>query len=106
MFILGFSLSSIFINFKLKGFLFALFYIFPHHIINVIVYGTMASYSLIFSIKFMLFLFKKYDFNVRGFFKKSFKVFCICIVVLTITSLYESFIWPYVMKYILGLLNL
>lgn len=105
-FILGFSLSSIFISFKLKGFLFAFFYLFPHHIVNIVIYGVMASYSLIFSIKFMLFLFKKYDFNVRNFFKKSFKVFCICIIILIISSLYESFIWPRVMKYIFGLLNL
>lgn len=105
-FIIGFSLSSIFINFKLKGFLFAFFYLFPHHIINIVIYGVMTSYSLIFSIKFILFLFKKYEFNVRNSFKRTFKVFILSVIIIVLSSLYESFVWPHVMKCILGLLNL
>lgn len=105
-FIIGFSLSSIILNYKVKGLLFSFLYLFPHHIINIIIYGIMTSYSLIFSIKFILFLFKKYDFNVRNSFRKNFKVFLLSLGILIISSLYESFVWPSVMKYIFGLLNL
>lgn len=105
-FILGFSISSIIINYGFKGVLFSFIYLFPHQIINIFVYGIMTGYSLIFSIKFILFLLRKYDFNVRSSFKKYFKLFCFTFLILFLGVLYESFIWPKLIKYVCPLIGL
>lgn len=105
-FILGFSICSIIINYGVKGILLGFVYLFPHQIINIFVYGIMTCYSLVFSIKFILFLFKKYDFNVRFAFNRCFKVFCVNFVLLFISVLYESFLWPIIMVFVCKLLGL
>lgn len=105
-FILGFSISSIIINYGIKGILLGFVYLFPHQIINIFVYSIMTCYSLVFSIKFILFLFKKYDFNVRFAFNRCFKVFCVNFVLLFISVLYESFLWPIIMVFVCKLLGL
>lgn len=105
-FILGFSICSIIINYGLNGILFSFFYLFPHQIINVCIYGLITCYSLIFSFKFLCFLFKKYEFNVRVAFGKYFKVFCFSLCVLVISVLYEAFVWPRLMVFICNWLGL
>lgn len=103
-FIIGFSVSSIIINYGFKGILFSLFYIFPHQVINIFVYGLLTSYSLIFSLRILLLLFKKGEFNINLAFKKYFKIFCFCFLILLACVLYETFISPIVLKFIFSLL--
>ena len=105
-FVFGFSISSIIINYGFKGLLFSFGYIFPHLVINIFIYGLLASYSLIFSIKLIGLILKKYDFNIRVSFNKYFKVFLLCSCILLISVIYESFINPYVLKFIFNLLGL
>ena len=99
-FILGFSVSSIIINYGVKGILISFIYLFPHQIINICVYGFMTCYSIIFSLKFILFLFKKCEFNVREAFKKYFKLFCFNLLFLILSILYEAFLWPKLMGFV------
>lgn len=105
-FIVGFSVCSIIIKYGIKGILFSFVYLFPHQVINIFIYWIMTYYSLVFFIKFLLFLFKKYDFNVRGAFKKYFKIFCLTFLVLIISVLYESFVWPKLVSFVCKFLGL
>ena len=105
-FILGFSLSSIIINYGFKGILFGFLYLFPHQIINMFVFSILTCYSVSFSIKFILFLFKKYDFNIRVSFKKFFFVFCFSCLLISLCVLYESFLLPKVLMFIFKILGL
>ena len=46
-FTLGFSISSIIFNYKLKGTLLSFLYVFPHHIINIYIYINILCYFII-----------------------------------------------------------
>ena len=105
-FIFGFSISSIIINYGFKGILFSLSYIFPHQVISILIYLFLSSYSLIFSIRLLLFILKKYDFNIRIYFRKYLYVLLISFIGLLICILYESFINPYVLGFVFKLLGI
>lgn len=105
-FVFGFSISSIIINYGFKGILFSLSYIFPHQAINILIFSVLSSYSLIFSIKLLFYIFKKIDFNIRDSFRKYFKIFLVCFSALLISILYESFINPHILSFIFNLLGI
>lgn len=105
-FILGFSVSSIIINYGVKGILFGFVYLFPHQIINMFLFSILVCYSVGFSFKFILFLFKKYDFNMRFSFKRFFLVFCLCSFFIVLCVIYESFLLPKILLFIFKLLCL
>lgn len=105
-FILGFSITSIILNYGFKGILFSLVYIFPHQVINILVYALITNYSLIFSLKIIFLIIKKHDFNIRVAFNKYFKIFVFCLIVLILSSLYETFVSPVVFKFIFNLLGI
>ena len=105
-FIMGFSISSIIINYGFKGILFSFAYVFPHNVIDLCIYCLITSYSLIFSIKFFFYIIKKYDFNIRNSFNKYLKIFFFCFIILILSVLYESFLAPYILQFILKLLGI
>lgn len=105
-FIFGFSVSSIIINYGFKGVLFSFFYIFPHQVINLLIYMFITNYSLIFSLRLIGLIFKKNDFNISVSFNKYLKVFFVFLIFLLISVLYESFVSPYVLLFIFKLLGL
>ena len=105
-FILGFSVSSIIVNYKIKGVLFSLVYIFPHQVINIIVYGLLTVYSIIFSLRILFLLFKKNDFNINLAFNRYFKIFILLFILLLVSTLYEIFLSPVILKLVFDLLGL
>lgn len=105
-FIFGFSISSIIINYGFKGILFSLVYIFPHYVINLIIFTFITNYSFIFSFKLIGLIFKKNSFNISVSFNKYLKIFIVSIIFIFISVLYESFINPYVLSFVFKLLGL
>lgn len=105
-FILGFSLTSIILNYGFNGILFGLGYIFPHQVTNVLIFALITNYSLIFSFKMIFLIMKKHDFNIRVAFNKYFKIFVFCLIVLILSGLYETFVSPIVLKFIFNLLGI
>lgn len=105
-FVLGFSVSSIIINYGFKGVLFAFIYVFPHQVINMFIYCFLTCYSVSFSIKFALFLFKKIDLNIRAGFKNYLRVLCLSVFITIICILYESFVLPKIFSFVINLLSL
>lgn len=105
-FIFGFSISSIIINYGFKGIIFSLSYVFPHQVINILIFLFLSSYSLIFSIRLMLFILRKFEFNIRVYFRKYLSILLVSCVGLFISILYESFINPYVLGFIFNLIGI
>ena len=97
-FILGFSLGSIILNLKLKGLLVNLIYVFPHQVINILIFILISSYALIISFKIIDSLFKKKVIDFRNVFNRYLFVLVLSVVVLAITSLYEVYIMPFLLN--------
>lgn len=98
-FILSFSVTSLIYNFKVDGIFFSFIYIFPHLIINIIIYFILTYYSFKLSIYIINSLLNKKTFCFK-FLKKYSIILLISIMILTISSLYESYILPYLIKMI------
>ena len=104
-FILGFSVGSILINFKIKGVILSLIYIVPHHAINLLVYILISAYSIMISYRMVTCMFKKKSFDFKLFMSKYSFILIFSLIILFITSLYESFILPYVLKFVFNLIK-
>lgn len=100
-FILSFSFISIITKYHLKGIFLALTYIFPSQILNLVIWLLLSFYAISFSIKLMKVLFLKKNLNLREPFKKYTKILGICIVVLILSSVFESYLSPYLMNFFL-----
>ena len=97
-FSLGFSLGSIIINFKFKGILLSFLYIVPHHVINIMVYILLSSYALILSYKLFNSFVKKTTFDFKNIFRKYCFVLLFSLIILFLSSLYEVYCVPYLLK--------
>lgn len=102
-FVLGFSISSIIINFKLKGVFLGLFYVFPHHIINIFVYVLLAAYALVISYRLITVITKKKTLDLRAFMNRYVIILVICVLTLIVTSIYEIYVVPKVLNIIINL---
>ncbi len=96
--ITGFSVGIIISIYGLRGLMLAIFYIFPHQILNLLVYVLLTFYGINLSLKLFNSLFLKKTFNYSLFMKKYFKVILIATALLLISSLYETFLNDFIMK--------
>ena len=103
-FIIGFSLSSFILTYKIKGLLLSIIYIFPHLIINILLFSLLIAFTLKFSIKMINYIIKKKEVNMRLYFNKYLYTTLFIFIMITITSLYESFIAPYLLKLIVNII--
>lgn len=104
-FILGFSISSMFYHYKLKGIILAFFYIFPHHILNIIIFTFLMLYSMSLSIKISKTLLAKKTIDFKVIMSKYTVVFGISIIGVIITSILEVFLMPNLIKLILSIIK-
>lgn len=93
-FILGFSIGSIIRIYKLKGIIGAFLYIFPHHIISIIISILITFYAVMFSIKLFKYLFLHQEINFKTLMKKYLKILLICFIGFIICSLLETYLSP------------
>ena len=103
-FTLGFTISSIIYTYSIKGTLLALIYVFPHMVINLLILLYLSSYSIKLSIILIKSILKKDNLNFKAFINNYSKVFLISMLFLIVTSLYESFISPIILRYFAQLL--
>ncbi|MFA5603475.1 MAG: stage II sporulation protein M [Bacilli bacterium] len=104
-FVIGFSISSIIFNYKLKGTLLSLFYIVPHHIINIYVFIILIAYAISLSFKIIESIVKRKSIDFKVVMNKYLYVLLVSLTVIVITSLFEIFIMPSILKIILSLVN-
>lgn len=95
-FVLGFSVSSFILTYKAKGLLLAFFYIFPQHIVSIIIYTLVTLYSVKMSNNLIYSIFKKKDVNFKKIINKYIMILLICLGGILICSLYETFIIPFI----------
>ncbi len=96
-FLLGFSIGSIINIYLYSGIVLAIIYIIPF-IINIIAYGIITYFANDFSIKLfkVLFMKKKIDFSLL--IKRYFKILIYCAIILVFSSLFETFLMPFLIK--------
>ena len=104
-FILGFSISSIIMSFKLKGILLALGYAFPHHIINILVFILLTAYALIVYFKLIKSITSKKPLDFKTIFNRYVTVLVVSAILLTLTSLYEVYVVPKVVSFLMGIIK-
>lgn len=104
-FVIGFSISSIIFNYELKGTLLSLFYIFPHHIINIYIYIILIAYAISLSFKIIESIIKRKSIDFKVVMNKYLYVLLVSLIVIVITSLFEIFAMPAILKIILSLVK-
>lgn len=97
-FILGFTLSSVVITYKIKGILFSLIYIFPNELLKILVTIILGVYSLTLSFCILRELMKKKDNNLRKIFKRYLVILGICIIIMLLSSMYEVYVLPIILN--------
>ena len=97
-FILGFSISSIISQYKFKGTLLSLSYIFPHHILNIITICFVSMYALSVSMSLIKLITTKKQINFKVIMRRYIGVFIIAIILSLLSSIIETFITPYFIK--------
>ena len=104
-FILGFSIGSILRIYHLKGIIGVICYIFPHHILSLILSILLTYHSTNMSIKLFKYLFLKKEMNVKKVMKKYLNILIICGVGYIICSFSESFISFKIIKLFSKIIN-
>lgn len=100
-FLVGFSISSLFLTYGYKGILATLLYTFPTQIINLIVVGILSIYSIMFAKNLLQIITSKHNTNNRLMLKKYTVILMICIILSFISSLLEAYVFPNLLKLVI-----
>ena len=106
LFILGFSISSIISNYGVKGCLLSLGYLFPHEIINIIIYTILTLYTIKVSSKITFSVFKKQKIDFKIIMNKYVYILIFSLIIILVTTLFEVFITPKLIKLIVSIVHL
>jgi len=104
-FTLGFTLSSIFLKFKLKGLLATVFYLIPHKLSSLFLVLYISYHAICFSYNLLLFLFWDREINMHIIIRKYLKNLVIGLIMAIIISIMEVFITPFVLKIFTNLIK-
>lgn len=97
-FMLGTTLSTMFLKYQLKGIVGAFFYVFPCLIINIMIYMLMSFFAVHASVKFLKALLKKDNLNFKSFLGKYLLTFILSIILMLITCLLDAYLTPLLLK--------
>ncbi len=97
-FILGFSVGSVLITFKLKGILVSLVYIFPGQVISLLFLLLLMMYSMSFTFRMFYAILKKKSLDFKLIINKYFKILLIVLGVIILMSLYDTYLMPRLIK--------
>ena len=97
-FIIGFSISGIIINYKIKGLLMAFLYIFPHQILFILALLYLLVFSVIMSINLFYAVFKHE--NIR-FSSNNNLIIIFASIITLLCAIYDSFMLPLIMKFMI-----
>lgn len=103
-FIIGFSLGSIILNYKIKGILAALGYLFPHVVILILLMLIVAYYALYLSYNLFLSVIRKQSMHFKGFIGYYHFLLLISIFIISIAAFIESYISPYLIRFVLRIM--
>ena len=101
-FLVGFSISALFLTYKYKAIVAVLLYTFPCQVINVIVVSILTIYSIIFSGNLLKIITSKKNSNHRLMLKRYIVIFMICIIMSFISSLLEVYVFPKILRLVIS----
>ncbi|MEH7252250.1 stage II sporulation protein M [Neobacillus niacini] len=105
--VVGFTVGFLVSQLGIKGFLLAFVSILPQNLIIIPVFIMMAALSVIFSLRMIKKqFFKKYGQPILPFFKNYIVTFIIAVVLISAASGVEAYVSPWLMKTMMGSLNL
>ncbi len=102
-FILGFTISSFYLTYKYKGIILSILYIINSAFINIMIIFLLSVYSVTFTIKFIKSFKNNNTLDIKKFIKKYLFLLIICLILTTISSLLEAFLFPAILKFIIKL---
>lgn len=97
-FILGFSVGSIIATYKLKGIIFAFFYVFPGQIISLLSFFVLTIYAMSFSVKLIYSVLKKKTINFKLIMNKYLIILVLILIIVLLMNLYDTYIMPSIIK--------
>ena len=100
-FLVGFSISSIFLTYEYKGILAALLYTFPSQLLNLIIISILSIYSVMFAKNLLQIITSKKNTNNRLMLKKYTIILMMCIILSFISSLLEVYLFPNILKLVI-----
>lgn len=103
-FLISFTISSFILNYNKKGILLALIYNLPHQVINLITYIYLGVYSIKISSYLIESIIYKKSINFKSIINKYLIILLVTIIIVILTSLYETYIMPILLKKILNML--
>lgn len=104
-FIIGFTISSFILTYNLKGIIYSFIYIFPHLIINILIFTLITAFTTRISLNMIKYIIKKENVNMRHYFNKYISIIIVSLIIIFITSIYESNIMPIILKKIVNIIN-
>lgn len=100
-FIIGFSIASIVMKYKLIGILGAITYITPHEIISAMIILILSCYALYLSFNIFWAIIQRKSINFKDIINHYSKVMLVSVIFIIATSLIEVFLSPYIIKFFL-----
>lgn len=104
-FIIGFTISSFILTYNLKGIIYSFIYIFPHLIINILIFTLITAFTTRISLNMIKYIIKKENVNMRHYFNKYISIIIVSLIIIFITSIYETNIMPIILKKIVNIIN-
>ena len=101
-FTLGFTIASMIKIYHLKGLLYSLIYIFPHQVINLLVFIFFIMFSMSLSITLFQALLKKKTVDFSKVMNRYVFILAITIGILIITSLLEIYLMPFLFRMVVA----
>ena len=101
-FTLGFTIASMIKIYRLKGLLYSLIYIFPHQVINLLVFIFFIMFSMSLSITLFQALLKKKTVDFSKVMNRYVFILAITIGILIITSLLEIYMMPFLFRMVVA----
>ena len=105
-FVIGFSISSLIMCYKIKGALLSIVYIIPHHILNILFLSFLTAFTAKLSIKMINHIIKKQSVDLRKYLNKYLCMLLIVSILFIFTTLYETYIIPHLIKFLTSLLRI
>ncbi len=96
--LVGFLMSSLIYSFKLKGIIYSLLVIFPHHILMNVLVVIYGSVMLMFSYKLLRGTIKKENINLNLFIKKTGLLYLSALVLCFLITLTEIYVSPLLVR--------
>lgn len=93
-FVVGFAISSIILRYKVKGILFSFLYVFPHHILTILMFMILVIYALTISINIFKAVVKRKEISFKEITIRYTMILFISLIVILLLGLYESYILP------------